>query len=101
MSGNVIQDLVVRTDEIHLPTNRAPAMGNVNTVAQNMSWVKVPVSADSGATANVAPKDIFTVEIIPKPQSMANEHFNGADGGTIKNHGKNGSQKGSQTQKIQ
>ena len=88
MSGDVIQDLVVHNNEINLLTTRAPAMGNVNTVSQKMKWVKVPVAVDSGATANVTPKDIFSVEIIPTPQSMANDNFYGADGGTIKNHGK-------------
>ena len=88
MSGDVIQDLVVHNNEINLLTTRAPAMGNVNSVSQKMKWVKVPVAVDSGATANVTPKDIFSVEIIPTPQSMANAKLYGADGGTIKNHGK-------------
>ena len=88
MSEDIIKDIIVHNDEINLLTTHTPVMGNVSAVSQKMKWVKVPVAVDSGATANVTPKDIFSVDIIPTPQSIAKDNFYGADGGTIKNHGK-------------
>ena len=88
ISGDIIKDVVVHKNEINLLTSSTPALGNVNAISQKMKWVKIPVAVDSGATANVTPKDIFSLEITPTPQSIAKENFYGADGGEIKNHGK-------------
>ena len=88
ISGDIIKDVIVHNNEINLLTSSTPALGNVNAISQKMKWVKIPVAVDSGATANVTPKDIFSLEITPTPQSIAKENFCGADGGEIKNHGK-------------
>ena len=61
------------------------ANSDVLNVDQELVWVQVPCAVDSGSCANVAPKDIFSIES-PTTEKLLPKFF-GADGSPIENLG--------------